>query len=266
MELPCPSLASRRQPKKPVQKPEERVKNACYAFREAIKMDDRSLQFGWRKTLGVFREVAQSYSHLLPYFPFDYSFHAADSFADDIYAAIGENSWNLSRHYVKSALARGLGYAGWRAMAFVLSTYQDFLKGEHVFDGCRLAKVRSCGKSLILPGVTFDCHGGVAGEFLRLFEYDGAWYACEVRNPCVFAGYSRYWGMTASDCVAWVAANKLLAIGPKAWNAYHGIEAGTRPGPLTYRRFSLAEEHTIRWIEGGREHALAKRLSELENR
>lgn len=253
-----------RPPEKPLHLPENRVKNAFAAFWHELRRDGKSLQLGWEETLNLFRGLAWRHCRAAPYLPLDDSVHAATAFAVNLHAEFAKRQWNLSQNYLKSCLSRGVGFGNWLQMAFVLSLYRDFAEGQWEFDGVRLTKPAYSHGTLVLPGTTNRRYDMIAGRYFQIFKSEGAWYAMDRAVGIALYGYSRGWGYSLSDCIAWQAAKCFLSMGPAAWNSYSGIAAGAAVGKQSEKRFLSAEKKMVRWIERDSVSAIRKRFSAMQ--
>lgn len=248
MESRTPPLWLTRPPEQPLHLPANRTKNAFAAFWHTLSCDAKSPQIGWQDALNIFRDVAR-HSLVAPHLPIDHSTDAATAFANNLRSALSQYKWNLSDTYLKSSLSRAVGFGNWPRMAFVLSLYRDFAAGKWELNGVRLTKPLYSDAALVLPGSTVQRYNTISGRYFRVFESAGAWYTAEFLNGCALIGYRRGWGYSIDDCIAWKSAQHLASIGPRAWNSYYRIPAGTSINAQTGKKFTRAEEYMIRWTE-----------------
>lgn len=251
-----------RPPEKPLHFLKNRTKNVCAAWWHELRCDGKYPQIGWQDTLQVLRNVS-SHSHATPHFPIDHSIHAATAFANNLRSELSKCEWNLSDRYIKSSLSRAVGFGSWPLMAFVLSLYRDFAVGKWELNGVRLTKPTYSDGSLVLPGTTVQRYNTIAGRYFRVFESAGAWYTAELLNGSALVGYRRGWGYSIDDCIAWKSAQHLASIGPRAWNSYYRIPAGTSINAQTGKKFTRAEDYMIHWAEQESQSVIRTRVEAL---
>lgn len=244
---------------KPLHFPSNRLDNLQAALRYTVNQDGKKLKSeGLAKALRAALGLKCNSSILLTtnsLLPFDSDPASATLFAKKVHVYLEKNSvWSCSYLYICSLIARSLGYTDWVEYMFQLAAYNEFMKGNWQWDGKALSQpVVSDGgvypMSVLFPGISVSRYGALSCGWTFILQNNGSVWEGRFINSVSPRTMSRFWGQSASDLIAWMAAQILWCIGPVAWNTTISLSRSDLSGEREERRYIQAEKHMIQWEE-----------------